>query len=214
MRYEDFLERVVQHFTSASYKDEITRAKTDFFGQTSSFEEDNDQYEAKMSLFLDWYIFDRDLSDVGLTPLESIKEIGTLTIDETEKPVLDSLLNSKHSIFEFRKIKGSDVYIKDLIGRKKFVITDSHVTIGFSKDEFFEARLIPNGKSYKFSGGFCFHPIEAKKYILKEVKRVKKLGDPEKKELIDKLARMRMKFDQFKHIRPEYIYTDDEKMRI
>jgi len=207
-------DRIIDHFTGSQYKDEIARAKKDFFGPTGSFEEDNEQFEAKMSLFLDWNIFDRNLSDVGLTPIESIKEIGSLRLEDSDKGNLESLLNPVHSVFEFIKIKNQNVYLKDLIHRKKYIIEDSNVLVGFTRDELFEARLIPVGKSYQFSSGFCFHPLEAKKYILKEIKKIKKLGEPERNELMDRLARMRMKFDQFKHIRPEYIYTNDKKMRI
>ncbi len=212
--YQELLDKIVSHFTGDKFSNEIAQAKGEFFGPTGAEEDDSHQFDHKMSQFLDWYIFDRDLSDLGLTPVESVKELGTLKVDESDREKLKYLLKRRHSLFEFIKIKGSDITVKDLIARKKFIIKNSPITVGFSRDEIFEARLIPDGKYYSLTTGICFHPSEAKKFVLKEIKKIKKLGEPEQKALIERLSKMRLKFDQYKHIKCDYIYTNDEKLRI
>ncbi|MCB0393393.1 MAG: hypothetical protein KDD25_02465 [Bdellovibrionales bacterium] len=214
MKHLEFLDRVIGHFTSGKYSGEIQSAKIEFFGPTGAQEDDTQMFEHRISQFLDWYIFDRDLSDLGLTPLESISELKTMAIDESEEVVLKAALKCRHSLFEFLKMRGSDVHVKDLVTGDKLVILESHLTAGFNRDQFFETRILDLGGESKFCRGFCFHPPETCKYILGEVKRVKKLGVPEQRELIARLSRMRRKLDQYKHIKWDYIYTNEEKMRI
>ncbi|MCB0384298.1 MAG: hypothetical protein KDD43_02820 [Bdellovibrionales bacterium] len=126
---------------------------------------------------------------------------------------------NRHSIFEFLKTKNGDVFVKDLFANEKLVIKNSSVTIGFEKDQLFEARLIPVDDSFIFTQSFCFHPPNAAKYILKEIKRVRKIKDEderrrEREMLIMKLFKMRYKFEQYRHVDIKEIYTNEPRLRI
>ena len=63
--------------------------------------------------------------------------------DVRNGPLYYSLRNARHSLFEFLRVRGSDVHIRDLFTDFEYVIHDSRVTVGFHRDEYFEARLIP-----------------------------------------------------------------------
>src|ERR1051325_10162182 len=82
------------------------------------------------------------------------------------------------------------------------------------RSEIFEVRVFPYEKTWVFSRGFCFHPAEAKSFILKEVKKVRHLDEIQKEALMFRLLKMRYKFEQYKHIRLDFIYTNDTKLRI
>jgi hypothetical protein len=167
-----------------------------------------------MSQFLDWYMFSRELSTVHLPPVNLFVEKHRVDIDSESLVLYENLRKSIHSLYEFVKLRGSDITIYDLFLKKKFLLEDSSMTAGFNPDEIFEARIVPYKKTWVFTRGFCFHPLEATKFIQKEIKQVRHLDQTHKEALMLKLLKMRYKFEQYKHIRLDFIYSNDGKLRI
>ena len=130
-----------------------------------------------------------------------------------------NLPHNQHSLHEFLKVKNKDVYIKDLFSGEKHVIKESPVTVGFNRDEIFEARLIPSGDGgFLFGKSFCIHPAEVKKYIEKEIKKIKALPEEERRaaqeDLLGRLFRMRYKHEQYKHVNIHEIYSNESRLRM
>jgi hypothetical protein len=210
--YEKLIEKILNHFVSEEFKDELTVAKKEFFENAGTLDENSEHYESRMAQFYDWYFFTRELKGYGQTPLEACVMARALRFSDEEMRTLEILKQHRHSIFEFIKIKGQDVYIKDLLANEKLVVKQSPWVFGFDPDELFEVRLIPHGDSYIFTRGFCFHPESAKKYILGEVKRHRKDPDLDPDVMMLKLIKMRYKFEQYKHVKPEMIYSNESKL--
>ena len=76
----------------------------------------------------------------------------------------------------------------------------------------FEARLIPFEDTWAFTPGFCFHPVEARKFIMSEIKRHKKDSDLNPEELMLQLIKMRYRSERYRHVRVDLIYSHDSKM--
>ena len=135
-----------------------------------------------------------------------------------ERPLYLNLRNSRHSIFEFEKLKKDDVYIADLFTGFKYVIHQSRVTQGFNKDEYFEARLIPNSGGFVFSPSFCFHPAVVAGFISNEIKRIAKLPEEDqsaaREEAIARLFKMKHKHEQYRHLDITQIYSNESKLRL
>lgn len=215
MIFEEVLDRLLTLYTSDEYADEIIKAKVEFFERSiPSVDDDTTQFNLRMSQFLDWYLFTRKLSGPALTPIEFALQDKKFPKRPTDTEHFKSLLNSTHSVFEFMKMKDNDIYIKDLFTGDKLIIKNSDVNAGFNKDDLFSVRIIPHQDTYVFAKGFCFHPQEARKYILKEIKTNKKAPQEEKEKLLLKLLRMKNKVDQYKHILPKYIYTNENTFRV
>ncbi|NJL24111.1 MAG: hypothetical protein HC902_02295 [Calothrix sp. SM1_5_4] len=174
-------------------------------------------FELKMAQFTDWYLFTRKMEGSGRAAIEMVLDDPAYAIKDEERPYYLNLRNSRHSLFEFQKLKGDDVYVRDLFTGFKYVIRQSRVTQGFNKDEYFEARLIPHDGGFVFSNSFCFHPSVVSKYVLKEVKRVNKLPEEEqaqgREELIAKLFKMKHKHEQYRHLDIGDIYSNESKLR-
>lgn len=211
--YEPLLEKMTQHFTSDQFGQEVVSAKRDFFESAGILNDESSDFELRMSQFLDWYLFTRELSDHQVSPVKYALYDKGIDWTESEKQLVDNLEGAKHSLFEYIKNKGNDIYVKDLFAGKKVIVKDSPITMGFSKEEVFEARLLPLEDNFVFTKGFCFHPAEAKKFILKEIKKVKKLSQVDKEALMLRLLKMRYKHEQYGHIRLDYIYTNDAKLK-
>lgn len=210
--YEKVIEKILAHFASDAFKDELQAAKRSFFGHVTLDEEDSTQYELRMSQFYDWYFFSRELSGYGQTPLEVCYLARELRFSDEEKKIIETLKHHRHSIFEFIKIKNQDIYIKDLFNNKKIIVKNSPLFYGFNPEELFEARLISHGDTALFTKGFCFHPVDAKKFILGEIKKHRKDPDLDPEVMMLRLIKMRYKYEQYKHVKPEVIYSNDGQL--
>lgn len=212
-QYYQLIDKILNHFASEQFKDEVRLAKSEFFDNAGILEETSEHFELRMSQFFDWYFFTRKLKGYSFTPLESVHMVRELRFLADEQFKLDQMKKHRHSLFEFIKIKnGSDIYLRDLLKGDKVIVEKSPWIYGFDSGELFEARLIPHGDSYIFCKGFCFHPEEARKYILSEIKRHKKDPDLEVDLLMLKLLKMRYKSERYRHVKIDMIYSNESKV--
>ena len=217
MNYEPLVDRLMQHYTGARYMPEVQAAKEDFFEKAGSFDEASLDFELKMAQFTDWYLFERKMNVSGRVAIEMVLDDPQFPLAEGERALFLNLRNSRHSLFEFLKLKTEDVYIRDLFTGFKYVIRKSRLTQGFNRDEYFEARLIPFEGGFVFSSSFCFHPQAVSKFILKEVKRINKLPEEEqthaREDLTARLFKMKHKHEQYRHLDIHQIYSNESKLR-
>jgi hypothetical protein len=206
------IDKILSYFAGPDFQEEVRLAKSEFFDNAGSLDEKSDQFELRMSQFFDWYFFTRELRGFSQTPLDSVHMARPLRFDPEEQILNEAMKNHRHSLFEFVKIKGSAIVIKDLLRNEKLTVTDCPWTFDFDSDELFEARLIPLENNWLFTKGFCFHPREAKKYILSEVKRHRKDPDLDPEEMMLKLIKMRYKFERYRHVKISMIYSSESKV--
>jgi len=212
--FQGLIEKILRHFAGDQFRDELIQAKRFFFENTGALDEHTESFEMRMSQFYDWYFFSRDLTGYGRTPLEVCQQVRELRFSEEENQAIEILRKNRHSLFELIKIKNEDIYIRDLFKNKKLVVRKSPWFIGFEPEEIFEARLFPVKDNFVFSKGFCFHPPSARKYILDEIDRHKKDADLDPEEIMLRLIKMRYKFDQYRHVPPDMIYSNERMLKI
>jgi len=210
--YYNLIEKILNHFAGDLFKDEVRLAKSQFFDNAGILDEKAQNFELRMNQFFDWYFFTRELTGYGQTPLDSYHMARELRFSSEEIALIEKLKNHRHSLFEFLKIKNSDVYIRDLMKGDKLVVKQSPWIYGFDSDEIFEARLLPYEDTWIFTKGFCFHPSEARKYILAEIKKHKKDSDLNPEDMMLRLLRMRYKFERYRHVKVDMIYSDESKV--
>ena len=212
--FDELIDRLTTYFTGDRFRDDVAKAKKEFFDEAGIMDEENQAFEMRMTQFLEWYLFTRPLSGIDLTPAQYALQLEDFEMTSDERPLFENLAGTHHSLYEFVKIRGDDIHIRDLFLDKKIVIHDSPINIGFNRDEIFDGRLITHGEDHHFSRSFCLHPAEASKYILGEVKRIRKTGAPADQEaFMLKLLKMRYKYEQYRHLKLDYVYTNEKKMR-
>lgn len=218
LKYAQLIDSLMQFYADGIFGGEAVQAKNEFYDIAGIFDEQSSHFDLKMDQFTDWYLFSRKLSKFNMTPIQYFVEKRPIKINEDEEVYYKNMSNNRYSMFEFLKIKGKDLTVRDLFSNYKLVIKNSSVTQGFVKDELFQARLIPHEDSFIFSSSFCFHPPESNKFILSEVKRVTKLPDLEQAEarelVLLRLFRMRNKFEQYKHVGCKEIYSNESRLRV
>ena len=214
MEFEAMNDSIVSYFTGPKYLPELQEAKKEFFEKAGIIDEESQSFEPRMAQFLDWYIFSRDLSEYNVPPIQLATQRDIVELPNYDATAIENMSQAIHSLFEFIKVKGSDVYIRDLFSKKKIVLRNSDVSIGFNPDEIFDTRVIPLEDNFVFAKGFCFHPPGAKKFIQKEIKKVRHLESSHHEALMFRLVKMRYKLEQYKHIKMEFIYTNDQSLKI
>lgn len=211
--YQKYLEPVVEEFTTGEYYREVFEAKNEYFEKAGVVYEDDPEFEQRMCIFMDWYIFDRDLPRVDLPPIKYYFRRSKDNFTNEDLNIYKDLCSTIHSLFRLKRFtfgrKG--FVVQDLFSNKKYKVTDSEINRGFSKGDLFEGRIIPFQGSYEFSKGFCFHPREMEPFIMGEIKKVRFQERSRQTRLILQLSSMKLKHLRFNHIDAKHIYTFGSK---
>lgn len=214
VEYEQLIEKILKYFAGPTLRDELSLAKSEFFGNSGTLDEQSDHYELRMSQFYDWYFFTRELKGYGHTPLDSCHLVRELRFSGDEENLIQHLKEFRHSLFEVTKIKGSELTITDLFRQEKIILTHDQNLHGIEVQDIFDVRLLPNGSSWIFTKGFCFHPPEARKFILSEVKKHIKDPDLDRELFMLRLIKMKYKFEQYRHVSPDLVYSEQNVLKI
>jgi hypothetical protein len=212
--YNEFIDRLTLFFTADRFKTELALAKKGFFDESGVMDEENQSFEMRMTQFLEWYLFSRNLAGRNVTPAEYALELEEFEMTSEERPLFENLAATRHSLFEFLNVRGDDIHIRDLLLDKKLIIYNSPMRVGFNRDELFDARLIPYGENYHFARAFCFHPGEASSFIFAEVKKLRRAENMvENEAFMLRLLKMRYKYEQYRHLSLDHVYTNEKRLR-
>jgi hypothetical protein len=207
--YQAFLDKIVSIFTSDAYRDHLLRAKAEYFRLTGEVHEDDPFFEPRMASFIDWYLFDRPIEGDVRPPVERYIVDRRLVFRPDERLVFEGFLENVHSLFELRGRKPGAVVLLDLLANEKRRVVERREWSAIEKGDVFEGRLIPYQGEYFFTRGFCFFPLQARKYILREAKHARKAGGDAPAELMQRLAYLRYLQERFRHVDVRRIYSED-----
>ncbi len=207
------LQKLIGHFTTVEFVDDLKIAREEFFGNTGTLDENRPHFNLRMHQFYEWFFLTRLLLSYMKTPLHVCSLQRGLRLNEDDLQVIDILkATHRHSLFEFVKIKDNQIYVKNLLTNEKEQVNTSQFIFGFDSKEYFQARTIEiSGQKY-FLNSFCFHPESSQKFIQNEIKLIRANKDLNPEDLILRLNKMRYKFEQYKHVKPEQIYANDNKL--
>lgn len=209
--YQPQLDALIAFASSARFKEELLKAKAEYFAGTGEIFEDDRSFEMRMASFLDYYVFDRVLPEHARTPAQ-IFLAESNGIPEADLAVRRGLVDTRHSLWEVRKIGKDLIRLRDLFSAKDTDVFERRQPAGLKKGDVLEARLVPFDGRFFFSPAFCFHPIEAKKPIAKELKRLKKEQPSfSTRDFIWTVAKMRLKCERYRNIAVTDIYAFDRK---
>lgn len=213
-QFEASYNKLLNFFAEGEHKTELAQAKKDFFSNAGTLDENKPNYPLRMNQFYDWYFLNRPMGSHMVTPLEVALQQKNIRLTDEDVEALNILKNHKHSLFEFIKIKNGKLIVKDLFANKKIEVLADDYVFNLDGSEIFEARYVEYNGEKRFLRGFCFHPETAKKYILAEVKSYQKNSDLVFEDFLLRLNKMRYKFEQYRHISPDMIYTNDNKLNL
>lgn len=210
-------ERLLAWATAEPRKEHLLAARADHFARRGEPHEEDRSYEVRLNAMLDEYLYDvRPPGGVGTT-LERFLDAEGPSLAPEELAAYRALAGNVHALFEVRRIKEGEVRLRDVFTGADHDVTERRQVAGLEKGDLVEARLLPYEGTLVFSGAFLYHPREARKAILAEVKRLKKEagkgGAPDVKAFLATLARMAIKLERYRNVRLESIYDFSPEAR-
>lgn len=194
--------------------DEIVRGKEEYFARTGGEVHEEDRtYESRMQAFFNWFLFDRKQAD-GATPVERFLRERGAELPGRDKDVLLGCTQSRLALYEYRGTRGifsrpksGQVRVRDAVTAEDFDVTERRQMHGLEVGDLFEARLVPVDRAYHFSTSFTYHPRDVNPVIKREIKRRKKAGKVDARELCWDLERMALQHEHFKNVSIDAIYN-------
>jgi hypothetical protein len=212
--YQKYLDPIIDEVTSGEYYREVFNAKEEYFKKTGVVYEDDPEFEQRMCIFMDWYLFDRDLPGVDLPPIKYFFRKNKDRFNNEELNIYRDFCATTHSIFRLKRFTWTrkGLVVLDLFSNKTHTVTDSEINEGFTRGDIFEGRIIPFKGGNEFSRGFCFHPVEIESFILNEIKKVRFQERSRQTKLILQLSSMKLKHLRTQHIDIRHIYRFDSRL--
>jgi hypothetical protein len=210
MNFQQLHERLLSWATEGSRSEDLLAAKAAHFAARGEPHEEDRSYEVRVNAMLDYYAFDwRPAAGLPTTLERFVAEMAPgLSPEEVE--AYRALGRGLHGLFEVRRIVDGGLRLRDAFAGKDHDVSERRSLAGLEKGDLIEARLLPFQGALLFSGAFLYHPREARRAVLAEVKRLKKEAGrhraPDVPAFLDQLARMAMKLERYRNVRLESIY--------
>jgi len=176
---EQLFEFIAQHIPS----EQIMQAKKEYQQTTGEIYEDDNSYNTRMALFLEWYLLDNYVPDSQKTILENIIEENQSTWDKNHLEVCRDITNNIQALFEVKKVRDNSVTVLDLFNDEKYLVDEEDSKLAFRKNDIFQGRIVPHQGKWNFTGYFCFHPSKTQRYLKDEAKKIFLLQRSWQKEL-------------------------------
>jgi len=207
---DEYLGRIIEKYTAKEYSPELIKARKEYFDFIGPVHEEDPFFEAYMTAFIEWYVFDRDMTQKDLPPVRLYYRENLKHFTDEEQKIFNDLTKSRHSIFMVKKVTPSLLLLHDLFEDEKIKIEDNFPTVGFNLNDIFEAILAPFKGEWAFAKTFFTYPPEATKFITKEMKKIRPLEQKILLKTILRLRRLKLKCDRYPYVSPTQIYTLEE----
>jgi hypothetical protein len=201
------LDRLAERYSEREHKLEAMRAREEYFDRAGKvFDDDAELFEGRMASFLEWYVLDRPLAGIGLTPVACAIEEGAARPSD-ERRALAALASSHHSVFELFEISGEMLDVEDLIGGARFAVRERRKPLGMAPGDLFEARVVWDGETVVFGKTFLFHPPDAREVVLEWIARAVATGVAHE-EILFHLSRQHIRWHRHGHVGAAKVYRD------
>src|SRR5918912_621002 len=138
--YQKYLEPIIDEFTTGEYYREVYNAKLEYFDKAGIVYEDDVEFEQRMCIFMDWYLFDRDLPGVDLPPIKYYFRKNKDKFSSEELNIYRDFCSTIHSVFRLKRFSwsGKGFVVLDLFSGKAYTVADTEITRGFARGDIFE----------------------------------------------------------------------------
>jgi hypothetical protein len=196
-------ETALTKYANNEFYDDMLQAKNEFYMLTGKIDEDDDDYELRMSSFNDWYLFQYVTPKKPESPI--FRYIKEHNLDEDLQLALRTF---NHSIFEFQ---GDSITSKrkmaDLLHGHKILISKNATMPGLVKNDLFIGRSLKFKSEHYLLPGLTILPKEAKSIILKECETLRTKRDLRQEfSFLFRTEFFKTKFKNFGHIGYQRIF--------
>ena len=180
----EILEQLFEFAAKDIPSNQILEAKKAYQKETGEIYEDDNSYNSRMALFLEWYLFDDYKVEKAKTPLETLIEENPEVWDSDKLEIYKSFTKSIQGLFIVKQVKKETVKVINLFADETYLVQEKDSRLIFRKNDIFQGRLIFFQEQFHFTGNFCFHPEKTHKYVKQEVKIINKAQAGDRKDLV------------------------------
>ena len=210
MTLPELHERLLTWATAPARQADLLAARADHFGRYGEPHEDDRSFESRVNGMLDFYLYEWRAAPDGPSTLERFIAEEGVDLSPGDRATLAGLAKQRRGLFEVKRLRPGLVRLADVFTGEVLDVAERRQVAGLEKGDLLEARLLPYEGSLVFSSDFLYHPREARKLILAEVKRLKKAAGkaarPDQGPFLATLSRMAFKLERYRNVRMEAIY--------
>ena len=201
---------LIEFSSSGELATEIKQARAEFVSRTGDLFESDDDFEARIASFLEWYTLDRKVTSVvNLTPAKLFAQHRRPNLTTPELQELHDFARTTLSIFEIKKIKDRSLRLVDILTGTKWNIDTAHPLVGLEASDLIEGRLFNFRGATLLSDIVHTHPHNAKKEILKAAKEFRKEGQGYTRvDMVHRIAFLRNRSVRYSHLDAREIFTE------
>ena len=188
---------------------EMPEARKEFQQMAGGILENDRDYLARINSFHNWYILDRPMQSLGITPLAYFLEYNANSFSQEELNGYRELAHNLHGVFELSKRTRTQTWVRDLITGKKYAVEGSEETNHIDPGAVFNSRLFEHSGKWYFSNYLVPHPEDVAKDIRKAAKRVRK-GKADPQPFLFRLVLFQSRWNQYRQFESKNIYRFDE----
>ena len=169
---KDNLEQLFEFIAKNIPAEQVVQAKKDYQQTTGEIYEDDNSYNTRMALFLEWYLLDNYIPGTQSTILENIIEDNQHTWDQSHLEACQDITNNVQALFEIKKVRDNSVTVLNLFNEEEYEVDEEDSKLVFIKKDIFQGRIVPHQGKWNFTGYFCFHPSKTQRYLKDEAKKI------------------------------------------
>jgi hypothetical protein len=193
---EHFL-KALDIYTQGVHYDTLLEAKKEYFTITGQANDDDDDFEARMNSFNEWYV----LQFISMRGTRTV--ISDYLINYSIDDVLAKSLSSvNYSLFEYvgKNLRGFDT-LYDMLHDKKITLPKGESLPSIIKDDLFVGRVLNYETQNFLLQGLSVIPKDVRAILKKECKKVRKLKNPsEELKFLLKIESFKTKWIRYGHV--------------
>ncbi|BDG07736.1 hypothetical protein [Anaeromyxobacter paludicola] len=218
MSLQELQEKLLGWATAEPRKEWLLASRAEYFGRYGEPHEEDKSFESRMNGMLDAYLYDFHPDGGEERTIERFLASQGAVLGPEELAAYRDLARNVHALFEVRRIKPGEIRLREVFSAGDYDVAERRQLVGLAKGDLIEARLLPFEGKLVFSGAFIYHPQAARKRVLAEVKRLKKIaareGQPvDPTAFLARLSRMAFKLERYRNVKLESIYDFEAPAR-
>lgn len=207
--FRSLLENMSKFSSDKRFEKMAREANGIYEAKTGSIYTDDQQYETRMTSFLEWFLFTQPGSEDGQTVLDVYRDELARGSD-LELAMIDAIKAHIQDVFLVKSAKNGKIKATALYANKNFIIRDEERAGLLRKGDIFEGRIIRFENNWYLTNGLCPHPSGSLKFIKSEMKRIRKNEEEGIEEFLFALNSMSVRYERSRQIDVKEIYKSRE----
>lgn len=199
-------ETILVDYTRNANQKHLLSAKDYYFSRIGTVHDEDDDYEARINAFYDWYIFQFQSPYIKKTVIQEYIEKHELS-----EELVKAFLTVNFSLFEYNKINfRKNIVLEDILHDEKVVIPREYWSVGLVEKDLFVGHVIHYKDQYFMLPGVAAIPREVKEVLSKEAKKIRKSSHLEdEKEFLLQIQYFKNKMKRYSHVPASEIFQFD-----